>query len=138
MEKNINVYTEPRGQILLGGSKRSRCNRELHKLYNEPGIVKMIKLGRLKLRGQLFRMQEQKPYRKLTIYEPEGARRVGRPAVRWLESAEDLKKMSVRNCRRKSQGTGQMASSLKIGRGLLCTAEEEEEEEDMNVGGRII
>jgi hypothetical protein len=33
---------------------------------------------------------------KLTVHAPEGTRRVGRPAVRWLDSVEaDLKTMSL-------------------------------------------
>jgi hypothetical protein len=39
---------------------------------------------------------------------PEGTRRVGRPAVRWLDSVEeDLKTMGVRMYRRKSQNRDQ-------------------------------
>jgi hypothetical protein len=79
-------------------------NHELYGLYNEPHIVKVIKVGHLRWRGHLFRMQEQKPSRKLTLQKPDGTRRVGRPAIRWLNSVEeDLKTMGVRNWRRKSQ-----------------------------------
>ena len=54
--------------------------------------------------GQLFRMQEKKPCRKLTLHKPEGTRRVDRPAVGWLDSGEeDLKTMGLMNWRRKSQ-----------------------------------
>jgi hypothetical protein len=65
------------------------------KLCNEPHIVKVTKVGRLRWLGHLFRMQEQNPCRKLTPHKPEGARRVGRPAVRWLDSVEDLKKWGL-------------------------------------------
>jgi hypothetical protein len=44
------------------------------------------------------------PCRKLTLHKPEGIRRVGRPAIRWLDSIEeDLKIMGFRNWRRKTQ-----------------------------------
>jgi len=61
--------------------------------------VKVVKIGRLRW---LFIMQELDPCRKLTLLKPKGNRRVGKPKVRWFESVEeDLKKMGVRNWRRK-------------------------------------
>jgi hypothetical protein len=91
-----------------------RHNHELYKLYNEPDIVKVIKVGRLRWLGHLFRMQEQNSYRKLTLHNPEGTRRIGRPAVRWLDSAEeDLKTLGVRNWRRKSQDPDQWRAVVK-------------------------
>jgi hypothetical protein len=65
------------GPVKESGIWRSRYNHELYKLYNEPDIVKVIKVGRLRWLGHLFRMQEQNPCRKLTPHKPEGARRVG-------------------------------------------------------------
>jgi hypothetical protein len=54
--------------------------------------------------GQLFRMQEQNPCRKLTLHKPEGNRRLGRPAIRWLDSDEKyVKKMDIRNWTRNIQ-----------------------------------
>jgi hypothetical protein len=48
-------------------------------------------------------MQKLDPCRKLTLLEPEGTRRIGKPKLRWLESPEeDLKKMVLGNWRRKS------------------------------------
>jgi hypothetical protein len=67
---------------------RAMYNREFYKLYNEPDTMKVIKVRRLKWLGHLFRMQKQNPCRKLTLHKPEGTRRVGRPAVRWLDSVE--------------------------------------------------
>jgi hypothetical protein len=45
--------------------------------------MKVIKVGRLKWLGHVFRMQEQNPCSKLTLHKAEGTRRVGRPAVGW-------------------------------------------------------
>jgi len=46
--------------------------------------------------------------RKLTLHKLEGTRRVDRRAVGWLDSVEeDLKKMSGRNWRRKSEDRDQ-------------------------------
>jgi hypothetical protein len=52
----------------------------------------VIKIGRLKWLGHLFRMQEMDPCRKLTLLKPESTtRHVGNPELRWLESVgEDL------------------------------------------------
>ena len=44
-------------------------------LYDELDIVQVIKTGRLKWLGHLFRMQELDPYRELTRLKPEGTRR---------------------------------------------------------------
>jgi hypothetical protein len=85
-------------------SRRSRHNHEIYKLYNKPDTVEVIKVGRLRWLGQLLGMQEQNPCRKSTLHQPERTRRVGTPAVRWLDSVEeDLRKMNLRNCRQKSQ-----------------------------------
>jgi hypothetical protein len=47
--------------------------------------------------GQLVRMQEMDPCRKLALLEPEGTRRVGKPTLRWLESVEEeMKKIDLR------------------------------------------
>jgi hypothetical protein len=75
---------------------------ELYTLYDEPDVVKVIKIGRMRWLGQLFRMQELDLCRKLTLLKPEEKRRVGKLKLRWLESTvEDLKDMGVRNWRRK-------------------------------------
>jgi hypothetical protein len=76
--------------------------------------MKVIKVGRLRWLGHLFRMQEQNPCRKLTLHKPEGTRRIGRPASRWLDSIEeDFKIMGVRNWRRKSLDRDQWTAIVK-------------------------
>jgi hypothetical protein len=55
-------------------------------------MAKFIEVGQLRWMGHLFRMHEQNPCRKLTLHNPEGNRRVGRPAVRWLDSVEEYLK----------------------------------------------
>jgi hypothetical protein len=63
----------------------------------------VIKIGRLRWLGHLFRMQELDPCRKPTLYKLAGTRRVGISRARWLDSVEtDLKKMGVKNLRRKT------------------------------------
>jgi len=71
-------------------------------IEEEQDIVKVIRIRRLRWLGHFFRMQELDTCRKFTVLKPEGNRRVGKPELRRLESVEeDLKKMGVRNSRRK-------------------------------------
>ena len=85
------------GSVKANGIWRKRYSTELYAPYDELDIVKVIKMGRLRWLGQLFRMQELEPCRKLTHLKPESTRRVGKPKLRWLESVEeDLKKMGVK------------------------------------------
>jgi hypothetical protein len=58
------------GPVKKNGIRRSGYGHEHNKLYNELDVVKMIKGGRLRWLGQLLRMQEQKPCRKLTLHKP--------------------------------------------------------------------
>lgn len=70
-------------------------------LYDELDIVKVIKTGRLRWVGHVFRMQELDPHRKLTLLKPEGTWHVGKSRLRWFESVgEDLKNTGIRNWRR--------------------------------------
>jgi len=62
----------------------------------------VIKIGRVRWLGHLFRMQELDPCRKLTVLKPESTRRVGKHKLGCLEAVDgDLKKMGVRSWRRK-------------------------------------
>ena len=79
-------------------------SNELYALCNELGIIKVIKIGRLRWLGHVFRVQELDPCEKLTLIEPEGTQRLGKPKLRWLASVEeDQKNTGVRNWRRMSQ-----------------------------------
>jgi hypothetical protein len=76
--------------------------------------VRVIKIGRLRWLGHLFRMQELDPCRKVTLYKPGGTRHIGKPRSRWLESVEtDLRKISIENWRRKTQDREQWRTILK-------------------------
>lgn len=69
-------------------------------LYDELGLVEVLKIGRLRRLGQLFRMQELDPCRKLTVMKPGGTQHVGKPKLRWLVSVEEnLKNTGIRNWR---------------------------------------
>jgi hypothetical protein len=74
----------------------------------------VIKIGRLRWLGHLFRMQELDPCRKITLHKPEGKQRVGKPRIRWRESVEtDLRKMNVKNWRHKTQDREEWGTILK-------------------------
>jgi hypothetical protein len=49
------------GSIKEKSVLRLRYNHKRYKFCDEPGIVKVIKVGRLGWLGQLFRIQEQNP-----------------------------------------------------------------------------
>jgi hypothetical protein len=51
--------------------------------------VNTVKLRGLRLLGHLSRANRTSPYRKLSFPKPEGARRVGRPSLRWLDKVEE-------------------------------------------------
>jgi hypothetical protein len=75
----------------------ARYSSELYTHYDELDIVKVIKTGRMRSLGHLFRVQELDSFRKLNVFKPEGTRRVGKLQGRWLESVEeDLQKMILR------------------------------------------
>jgi hypothetical protein len=51
--------------------------------------------------------------RKLNLHKPAGTLRVGKSTIRWLHSVEDLKRMCLRNWRRKSLDGDQWRSVVK-------------------------
>jgi hypothetical protein len=57
------------------------------------------------------------------MHKPQGTQRVDRPAIRWVDSAEeDLKIIGIRNCRRRSQDRGQWGAIVSR---TVAPAEEE-------------
>jgi hypothetical protein len=76
--------------------------------------VRVIKIGRMRWLGQLFRMQELDPCRQLTLHKPEGTRHVGKPRTMWLESDEtDLRKMGVKDWTPKTEDRGEWRRILE-------------------------
>jgi len=57
------------------GIWRTRYHYELYTLYDDLDIVQLVIVGRLRWLGQLFRMHELGPCRKLTFLKPEGTQR---------------------------------------------------------------
>ena len=60
--------------IVDNGIWRTRYNNELYTLYDELDTVKLIKIGRFRWLGHLFRMQELHSCRKHTVLKAEGTR----------------------------------------------------------------
>jgi hypothetical protein len=86
------------GPICEGAIRRSRYNEELYRLYDETDLVTTIKITRLRWPGHIVRMQENLPCKKITLDEPEGRRRVGRPNLRWMDGVmRDAEWLRVRN-----------------------------------------
>jgi hypothetical protein len=86
------------GPINNNGTWKIRHNGKLYTLYNEPDIVKVVKTGRLRWLGHLFRMQELNHCSKITLLKPNGTQCVGKTEVE-----EDLINMGIWNWEQKSQ-----------------------------------
>lgn len=70
-------------------------NDELHSLYGEPNIVKIIKQIRLKLLSATLTLCHNVLCVRTTFSQLEGSRKKRRPRVRWLDSVLDLKTLEV-------------------------------------------
>jgi hypothetical protein len=69
------------GSLNDNGVWRTFYNNEFYALYDELDMVKVVKIGRLRCLGHLFRMLELDPRRKLIRFKPEDTRRVGKPKL---------------------------------------------------------
>ena len=82
--------------VNVEGNWRRRFNHELHQLYNEPDVVKFIKINRLRWLGHVLRMNEERVRLKVLNTNHDGNRRPGRPKIRWKDAVEsDLKALRV-------------------------------------------
>jgi hypothetical protein len=49
-------------------------------------------------------MQDKLPCKKITLYKPEGRRRVGRPNLRWMDGVmRDAERLGIRNWKIKAR-----------------------------------
>jgi hypothetical protein len=65
------------------GQWRRRCNFELYKLYDEPDLVKYIKINKLKGDGYVVRMDNNRITKRMFNTRPERKRGTGRSKLRW-------------------------------------------------------
>lgn len=95
------------GAINDNGTWRIRTNKEIYDLYKDNSIVTEIKKSRLRWAGHLCRMAENKPQKKIFATKPDGTRKRGRPKKRWIDGVEeDLKKMNIKNWKKKAEDRG--------------------------------
>ena len=86
------------GPVNIDNVWRIRNNMEIDNLIGGADIVRFIKAQRIKWLGNIQRMDQARPTRKLLDTKPMGTRPVGRPRQRWQEDVmEDLKKLKVKN-----------------------------------------
>jgi hypothetical protein len=69
------------GPINDNGIWRTCYNNAFYALCDELDVVKVIKIGRLRWLGHLFRVQELDLRRKIIRLKAEGTRRVGKPKL---------------------------------------------------------
>ena len=82
---------------------RTRYNFELYQLYGGKNIVSVIKTQRLRWLGHVYRMDDNLPARRVLFNKPVGARRRGRPRIRWMQDVEaDLVSQGIRNWKMKA------------------------------------
>ena len=70
------------GPINVNGIWKTRYSNELYTHSDELDLIGVVKIGKLRWLGHLFRMQELDPCRKRTVLKPEGTRRVGKTKLR--------------------------------------------------------
>jgi hypothetical protein len=69
-------------------------------LFNEPDIVKYIKINRLGWAGHVIRMENNRTVKKVFNTKPIGIKTIGRPKLRWEDDViQDMKTLGVNNWR---------------------------------------
>jgi hypothetical protein len=82
------------------GVWRERYNHELYAMFNEPDIVKYIKINILGWAGHVIGMDNNRTVNKVFNTEPIGLRKIGRPKLRWKDDAiQDITTLGVKNWR---------------------------------------
>jgi hypothetical protein len=72
----------------------------LCKLFNEPDIIKHIKINRLSWTGHIIRIENSRTVKKVFDIRPEGTRKIGRPILRWGDGViQDIRTLGVKNWR---------------------------------------
>jgi hypothetical protein len=65
------------------GVRKKRYNHGLYELFNEPDIVKYIKINRLGWVGLVISINKNRTVKKAFNTKPIGIRKTGRPKLRW-------------------------------------------------------
>jgi len=90
------------GPVKEEGEYRSRFNKELYDLYQEPDIATVLRVNRLRWAGHVIRRPIDAPVQKVTTSDfTEGKRSRGRPKSDWSGCVEnDAKKLRICNWQR--------------------------------------
>jgi len=97
-----------------GGEWRITYSNELYTLYKENDIVAYIKINHLRWAGQVIRLEEQSPARRVLVAVVEGRRQRGRPKLRWEDGVmEDARKLGERNWRNAARNWDDWQKILK-------------------------
>jgi hypothetical protein len=68
------------------GGWRKLHNKEFHRLYSSPSVIRIIKSRRMRWTGHVTRMGEKRNVYRLLVGKSEGKRALGRPRRRWIEN----------------------------------------------------
>jgi hypothetical protein len=75
-------------------------HHELCELFNEPDIVKYIKINRLSWAGHVIHMDNNRTVQKVFNTKPIAIRKIRRPKLRWEDDViQDIKTLGVKNMR---------------------------------------
>jgi hypothetical protein len=89
------------GAVQEKGVWRKRCNRELYELFNEPDIVKYLKMNRLGWAGHVISMDNNRTFNKVFNTKPIGIRKTGRPKLRWeddvIQEVKNWRNLAMEN-----------------------------------------
>jgi hypothetical protein len=67
-------------------------------LFNQPNIVKYIKINTLSWTGHVIRMDNNRTVKKVFNTKPTGIRKIGWPKLRWEDDViQDIKTLGVKN-----------------------------------------
>jgi hypothetical protein len=67
---------------------RKRYSHELYELFNEPDIVKYIKVNILGWAGHVIRIDKNRTVKKVFNTKPIGIRKIGRNKLRWKDDVK--------------------------------------------------
>jgi hypothetical protein len=82
------------------GAWKKRYKYELYELFNEPYIIKHIKIDRLNWTGHIVRTENSRTVKEVFDTRPEGTRKIGRPKLRWeFGVIQDIRALGVKNWR---------------------------------------
>jgi hypothetical protein len=88
------------GAVQENGVWWKRYSPKLYELFNEPDIVKYIKIKILGWAGHVARMDNNRTAKKVFNTKPVGTRKTGRPKLRWEDDViQKFKALGVKNWR---------------------------------------